>query len=183
VEPASTWTPPAATPDFAVASKAGGRTAIGPSADSRGWQLWWTVRSVAAIAGVPDGSTLTLAMAPRLDDDDTRDPAVGRSLYEGKVAGGKLHIAEASPRIARDTLEQALAFVRNATRDGRVTVRRGEERTAFDAAVESYVFEDGAVKWTGDTAILGEPDERTLLLLASAVFRVRFADQWPMAEA
>lgn len=180
VEAQGTWTPPATTPDFVVISKGGGLTAIGPSPDAAGWQLWWTARSVAALAGVPDGSTITLAMAPRLDHNPELDPAVGRALYEGKVADGNLHVAEASPKIARDTLEQALAFARDAVRNGHVTVRRGAERLAFDAAVESYVFEEGSVSWNGDTAILAEPDERTLLLLASAVFRVRFADHWPM---
>jgi hypothetical protein len=182
VEPAGAWTPPAATPDRAVASKAGGITAIGPSGDAVGWQLWWAARSVPAVAGAPNGSTITLAMAPRLDDD-TLDPAVGRSPYEGKVAEGTLQVGEASPKIARETLEQALAFVRDAASNGRVTVRPGAEREAFDAAVDSYVFDEDSVTWKGDAATLAGPDERTTLLRASAVFRVRFAGQWPMAEA
>lgn len=52
---------------------------------------WWTARTMASLAGVPDASTITLAMAARLDYDPTLDPAVGRALYEGTVAGaGKL---------------------------------------------------------------------------------------------
>ena len=184
VEPAGAWTPPDATADFAVVRKAGGGIiAIGPSSDAGGWQLWWTARRVAALADVPEGSTLTLAMAPRLDYNDSLDPAVGRALYEGRVSGGTVHVVAASPRIARDTLEQALVFVRNAVDNGRITVRGGAERAAFAAAVEAYVFEEDSVTWTGDTATLGEPDERTQLMLASAVFRVRFADQWPMTAS
>jgi hypothetical protein len=176
------WTPPAATADVAVVPKAGGGiTAIGPSPDAGGWTIWWTARTVGALAGVADGAILTLAMTPRLDYDDTLDPAVGRAIYEGRVAGGKVQVGEASPTVGYDTLEQALAFVRDVVSYGRISVRRGAERAAFDAAVESYVFEEDSVTWDGDTAMLGEPDERTLLLLASAVFRVRFAGVWPMA--
>lgn len=184
MEAAREWTPPAPTADVAVESKAnGGITAIGPSRESGGWLLWWTARTVASLAGVPDGAVITFAMAPRLDYDETLDEAVGRALYEGKVMGGKVHVVEASPTIAHDTLEQAIAFVRNAALHGRIDVRAGAERAAFDAAVEAYVFEEDSVRWTGDTAMLSEPDERTLLLLASEVFRIRFAGQWPMAAA
>ena len=184
MEAARTWTPPTPTAEIAVVSKSGGGiTAIGPSRESGGWLLWWTARTVASLAGVPDGAVITFAMAPRLDYDETLDEAVGRALYEGRVTGGKVHIVEASPRITHDTLEQAIGFVREAAIHGRITVRAGAERAAFDAAVESYVFEEDSVTWTGDTATLSEPDERTLLLLASAVFRVRFAEQWPMAAA
>jgi hypothetical protein len=165
-----------------VTSKGSGITAIGPSHDAVGWQFWWTARTVAALAGVPEGSTITLATAPRLDYDDTLDPAVGRAIYEGKVAGGLLLVGEASPTITRDTLEQALAFVRDAAKHGRVTVQRGAERTAFDAAVDSYVFDEDPLTWDGNAASLGEPDERTIVMLASAVFRVRFAAQWRMDE-
>jgi hypothetical protein len=184
VEAARGWTPPAPTAEIAVVAKAdGGITAIGPSRDSGGWLLWWTARTVASLAGVPDGAVITLAMAPRLDYDASLDEAVGRALYEGKVTGGKVNVVAASPKIARDTLEQAIGFVRDAAVHGHVAVRAGAERAAFDAAVESYVFEEDSVTWAGDRATLSEPDERTLLLLASAVFRVRFAQQWPMAAA
>jgi|RhiMethySRZTD1v2_1073278.scaffolds.fasta_scaffold00291_28 hypothetical protein len=184
MEAARGWTPPAPTAEVAVETKAGGGiTAIGPSRESGGWLLWWTARTVAALDGVPDGAVITFAMAPRIDYDETLDPAVGRTLYEGKITAGKVHLVEASPKIAHDTLEQAIGFVRHAAIHKRITVRAGAERAAFDAAVESYVFEEDSVIWTGDTATLSEPDERTLLLLASAVFRIRFAGEWPMAAA
>ena len=176
------WTPPVPTADVAVVPKAGGGiTAIGPSHDAGGWTIWWTARTVGALDSIADGAILTLAMTPRLDYDETLDPAVGRAIYLGKVVGGKVQVGEASPSVGHDTLEQALAFVRDVVTNGRISVRRGAERAAFDAAVESYVFEEDSVTWDGDTATLGEPDERTLLLLASAVFRVRFAGVWPMA--
>jgi hypothetical protein len=183
VEPRGGWTPAAATAGVAVATKGRGATAIGPSTDAAGWQLWWTARSAGTLAGVPDGSVVTLAIAPMSERGEQLDSPVGRALYEAEVVGGRLHVGEAAPKIARDTLEQAVAFTRDAAKHGRVSVRRGAERTAFDAAVESYVFEEDSVTWTGDTAMLAAPDERTLLLLASAVFRVRFASQWPMASA
>jgi hypothetical protein len=183
IEARDGWTPPDTTSDVAVVSKPGQIIAVGPSSNAGGWQLWWTARDVATLSNVPDGSTITLAMAPRLDYDDTLDPAIGRAVYEGKVAAGRMQVTEASPAIVRDTLNHALAFVREAVVQQRITVRRGAERSAFDAAAEAYVFEEDAVRWDGETATLGEPDERTLLLLASAVFRVRFADQWPMSPA
>jgi hypothetical protein len=183
VEPRGVWTAAGAAADVVVASKGRGAVALGPSPAAAGWQLWWAARSVGTLTGVPDGSLVTLAIAPVTDRREQLDSPVGRALYEAKVAGGRLHIGEAAPKVPRDTLEQALAFTRDAATHGRVSVSRAAERTAFDAAVESYVFEEDTVTWKGDAATLAEPDERTLLLLASAVFRVRFAGHWPMASA
>jgi len=183
VEPSEPWTPPAATPDFAVVSKGGSVIAIGPVANTGGWHVWWTARWVAqALAAIPDGSEITLAMAPRLDDVGAEDanPAVGRALYAGKVAGGVWQIAEASPKVSRDTLEQAIAFTRGVVSDGRLGVQPGSERKAFDAEAKIYASFSGPFVWDGDVVSLAEPDERTMLILAGKVFRVRFAEQWPL---
>ena len=181
IEPKGEWTAPAPTPEFGVISKGRGVTAIGPARGSRGWQIWWAARDVATtIAGIPDGSTIDLATAPRLDDDPDLDPSAGRELYSGKTLGGLWHITEASPRISRDTLEQALTFARDVAMRGRLTVQRGAEREAFDSVAEMFSAEEGSLVWEGDVVRLAEADERMLLLLASPVFRVRFASQWPM---
>ena len=179
VEPKGAWTPPASTADFAAISKGGSVTAIGPVPNSGGWHMWWTARAVAAaLVGIPDGSTIDLAMAPRLEDDKDGDPMVGRALYSGKTRGGNWQIAEASPQVAHDTLDQAIAFTRDLATGGRLRVRRGPERDALEAAAAIYSPEDGSLLWDGDAVRLAEPDERMLLMLAAPVFRVRFADQW-----
>jgi hypothetical protein len=166
------WPRPEPTPEFAVVTKNASVTALGPPADAAGWLLWWSARMAAAtLTAIPDGSTIDLAMAARLDYDAEADPAVGRALYSGTVIGGRWRLEDASPAIDRATLE-------NVT-EGAVPVRGDAEREAFDRAVESYVFEEESVQWSGDTARLSEPDERTLLLLAGPVFRVRFGAQWP----
>jgi len=179
VTPQGKWTPPASTAEFAVALKGSAVIAIGPSADAAGWSLWWAARAAAtSLVGIPDGSTIDFAMAPRLEANPDANPAVGRAIYSGGVAGGRWQIDEASPQVTRETLDDALTFAREATK-GRLRVRRAE-RAAFDQAVESYVMEPESIVWESETIHLAEDDERTLLLLASAVFRVRFGGQWPV---
>jgi hypothetical protein len=181
IEPKGAWTAPASTPDFAVKTKSGGITGIGPVPAARGWQTWWTSRAAAqALGAVPDGSTITVASAP---DQSAGESRAGLSLYEGKVTGGKVQIVEASPKVTSKTLEDALAFVRGVLSTNRMQVRAGAERTAFDKAVEEYVFEEDSVTWKGDVATLGEPDERMQLMLAPSVFRLRFGDTWPSDPA
>lgn len=88
ITPAGAWTPPEPTPDFAVVAKSGGVTAIGPVADTGGRHTWWTSREVArALAGIPDGSTLDLAMRP--DETELSDPTsrAGRALYARRARG------------------------------------------------------------------------------------------------
>jgi hypothetical protein len=181
VEPAGSWTPPASTPEFATLSKAGGSIhAIGPSPASKGWPIWWAARTVAAsLTDVPDGSTIYLGMAPRPSNDDSAS-AVGRAVYSGPVRNGQWDVAEASPRITRDSLEQAIGFTRAAAMDGRIHVRDPRERQAFDAAAAFYSPEEGSLVWDGDVVHLADPDDRTLAILASAVFRARFGDVWPV---
>lgn len=178
VEPVGAWTPPAATPDIAVARKAGNMTALGPVANAGGWHMWWTARAVARLlSGLPEGSTLTLAMAPRAESDEEAS-AVGRALYEGKVRGGAWEISEASPKVPRDVLADAVDFVRGVAIDGRVRVRPGAERAAFDAIAAEYEDMTGPVEWEGDAVRLVEHDERMLLMLAAPVFRARFGGTW-----
>jgi hypothetical protein len=183
VETRAPWTPPSATPDFAVVAKTGGVTAIGPVANTGGWHVWWTARWVAqALTGVPDGAELTMGMAPRLDDTGSSDtdPAIGRALYNGTVKSGNFEITHASPAISSATLNEALAFAREVVRNGRLQVRAGAERKAFDPAARMFAREPGAVVWDGDIMHLAEPDERTMIILAGKVFRVRFGDRWPV---
>jgi hypothetical protein len=181
VEPRGDWTPPPPTPDFAVVSKGRSMTAIGPVKNMGGWDLWWTARSVAAaLATIPEGSSIDMAMAPRLDYDEELDPAVGRALYSGTVKEGVFHITHASPRIARDTLAAALAFVRDLAVDGQMTVHSGAEREGLGEAMEMFSPVVGSLVWDHDVARLADPDERSLLMLAPTVFRLRFGDQWPV---
>jgi len=181
VEAKGDWTPPAPTPDFAVVPKGRSMTALGPVANTGGWHAWWAARWVAAaLVGIPEGSSIDVAMAPRLDYDADLDPAVGRALYSGTVKGGLFEITHASPRITRDTLASAVTFARDLAVDGRMTVRPGAEREAFDKAHKMFALVSGPVVWEGDVVRLAEPDERSLLMLADKVFRVRFGDQWPV---
>jgi hypothetical protein len=177
IEPKGEWTAPASTPEFASISKGKSIKAIGPAPDSRGWMIWFAARDVAASLGdVPDGSTITLAMAPRRDSDNQ---SIGRALYEATVRNGQLQIIEASPRVGRDVLEEAVRFTRAVAIDGAIEVRPGAERQAFDKAAGFYSPEEGSVGWDGDVARLADPDDRTLLMLASAVFRARYGTVWP----
>ena len=93
IEPKGDWTPPAPTPDYAVVSKVRSMTAIGPVKNSGGWHIWWTSRSVATALGpIPDGSSIDVAMAPRLDYDAELKPDVGRALYSGTVKDGRFEM-------------------------------------------------------------------------------------------
>ena len=176
------WTPPAATPDYAVVAKGRSMTALGPVHNTGGWHVWWTARDVAAVLGeIPEGSSIDVAMAPRLDYEAELDPAIGRMLYSGSVKNGAFEVTDASPRITRDTLASALTFVRDLAVDGRLTVRQGAERDAFDKKAAMYGQFLGPVVWEGDVVRLAEPDVRSLIMLGSSVFRARFADQWPVS--
>jgi len=179
VEPKGAWTPPAPTPDYAVVPKGRTMSDIGPVKNTGGWHVWWTARSVAAALGaIPDGSSIDVAMAPRLDDNDELDPEVGRALYSGVIKAGQLEMTHASPHVDRDTLAAAVDFVRELAVNGRVTVRGGAEREAFDQQAQIFSPEEDSLVWEGDVVHLAEPDERTLILLASKVFRLRFGHQW-----
>ena len=179
VEAKGPWTPPAATADIAVVVKRNGIVAIGPVQNSGGWHTWWTARDVArTLTDVPAGSAIDLATAPRTSDEPGANPAVGLALYSGTMSGGTWQIADASPQVRRDILEQALAFTRELAANGRLQVGPGE-RAAFDAAAEMYLL-DETVEWDGNVVQLTDPDERMLLMLAGPVFRTRFGDQWPV---
>jgi hypothetical protein len=181
VTPRGAWTPPASTPDFAVVSKSGGVTAIGPVVNTGGWHTWWTSRdAVRSLGSIPDGSTLDLAMKP--DESELIDPTskAGRALYSGAVSGGMWHVSEASPRVSRDTLDQALTFLRELLRNNRMQVREGAERRGFDALAEMFSPQAGSLLWDGDVVSLREPDERMHLMLSPPVFRARFGHVWPM---
>lgn len=185
VPPSSPWTPPQPTPEFAVAAMGNATTAIGAPGNAIGWWLWFGARDAAAtLAAVPDGTTLDLALAPPPEEDDASDdersdPAIGRARYRGVVQQGVWQVAEASPAVDPQTLEAALAFVRDLVERACVSVRGEAERRAFDAAAAMYAPEPGALRSDGDTVRLAEPDERTLILLAGQVFRVRFGASWP----
>ena len=58
-------------------------------------------------------------------------------------------------------------------------MRGAEERRAFDASAEMSAIVLGAVVWDGDRARLADPDDRGHLMLATPVFRTRFAGPWP----
>jgi hypothetical protein len=183
VEPSGAWTPPAATPDYSVATKAGTILAIGPVENTGGWHTWWAARDVAsALPAIPDGSTITFATLRTSDDawDDVAVPEVGRTLYEGTMQGGRLRITQGSPRVTATVLTDALSFVSDMVRHSRIAVRPGAERAAFDAGLEMAFTGPEALSWSGDVVTLREPDDRTLILLATPVFRARFAAQWAM---
>ena len=120
----------------------------------------------------PDGS-------PRLDLDPNAKPEVGRALYSGNTSGGKWQITHASPHIAHDTLEQALAFVRDLALNGRLQVRP-DDRAALPAALEMSFVDEDALEWDGDAVRLPEPDERSLIMMAAPIFRARFGAYWPV---
>ncbi len=180
VTPNGSWTPPPSTPEYAVVARGDGSVAIGPPPNTGGWFTWWSVRdAMGAIVGLPDGSTLCLAIAPDPDESNRDDPAVGRALYRGVDHEGMWRISESSPAVAQETLRDALAFVREVVEHGRIAVGEGEERRVFDAAAEMSAIVLGAVVWEGDRARLAEPDERGHLMLAQPVFRARFGAHWP----
>jgi hypothetical protein len=179
VGPYGRWERPAATPDVGVIAQ-GVFTALRPSADMGGWGLWRGARAAAAVLPtLPEESKITLAMAPReRNDGEEVDHDIGRALYEGVIKRGKLELIDASPVIDQATLADALDFVREVVANERIRVRSKAERQAFDDIAAIYVPEEDRLIWDGDTVRLFAPDERELLLLASAVFRARFGKQW-----
>ena len=177
VVPGGPWSPPVSSPEVAVVARGDGSIALGPPLNTGGWFTWWSARQAAeGLAGLPDDSTLWLAVAPDADGDG--EPETGRALYRGTVRGGVWQIAEASPELALDTLVDALGFVREIALHHRIPVRGADERRAFDASAEASAIVLGAVVWDGDRARLADPDERGHLMLATPVFRTRFAAAW-----
>ena len=172
------WEAPASTPEFAVIPLPGAVTALGPSPENGGWWLMWSARSVAsALAGVPEGSTIELATARQSDDDDG-NPAIGRARYRGLVRDRRWSLVEASPGIDRATLTDALEFMRALTADREVPFRNAAEREALEQNAAIYSPEEGSLEWQDTAVRVVDDDERTLLLLAGPVFRVRFGEQW-----
>jgi hypothetical protein len=179
---ARNWSPPASTPDFAVITKRGSVTAIGPVMNSGGWHTWWTARDVAnVLTAIPDGATIDFAMMPNAEERENPDSPVGRALYSGRASGGVWQISEASPRVTRATLEQALAFARDLV-NGRIQVRDASDRKILDAAIETWLLPDQleTVRWQGNVMSLAEPDERLMIMVGGPLFRSRFGDTWPM---
>lgn len=180
------WAAPEPTPDVAVRDLGGGVTGLGPIPNQAGWGLWWAARSATrALGDLPDGAELRLATLPFVDDaygDDapSHSPEVARTLFSGTVHDGLWRIDEASPAVSGEALRAAVAFVRDIAQAARLTVRAGEEREAFDEAAEMFAAGEGELVWSGSTVALAAPEERTLILLAGPVFRVRFADTWTM---
>jgi hypothetical protein len=187
VEGAAGWSAPDATPDVAVQDLGDGVVGIGPVGNQAGWGLWWAARAAAqSLGGLPDGTTLTLAAVPYVDDaygdDDVPagDAEVGRAMFSGTVSDGAWRVDRASPAVSSEALRAAVAFARDVAQAARLTVRPGEEREAFDEAAEMFTPGEGELVWSGNAVALAEPQERTLILLAGPVFRVRFADTWTM---
>jgi hypothetical protein len=208
IQQAGAWAPPGPSPDFAAHALGDGASALGNAPNQAGWGLWWTAEAaLGALAGLPDGAVLDLAIVPQPDDaetgfddaddvdeddedededededDERTDPAIGRARFRGTVEGGMWQIAEASPEVSAEDLAAAVAFVRQLVEAGSLTVRPAE-RKAFDEAVEMYASEEDALRWNGTTVSLAQPERRTLILLAGPVFRQRFAEAWPMQPA
>ncbi len=176
----SPWALPSSTPDFAVVPSGPSVTEVGPAENMGGWWMLWTARDAAQVlSGVPDGSTVDMAIAPDVEGDET-DPAVGRARYRGTIRSGKWQVAEASPRVDAAMLKDALAFVRRLVEYGRIPVQDGPEREAFEEAAGIYSPEEDSLVWNGSSVGLAEPEERTLILLAGPVFQTRFGHQWPV---
>lgn len=175
--PEGEWQPPASTPEYAVDANPGAISAIGPSPDNGGWWLMWSARSVAAaLAGVPDGSEIELATASRSSDDG--NGAIGRARYRGVVREGRWALLEASPGIDRDTLTDALDFMHALTVNREIPFRNAAERKALEKTAAIYSPEEGSLEWKDAAVRVVDDDERTLLMLASPVFRTRFGQQW-----
>ena len=135
-------------------------------------------KAIGDVVGLPDSSTICLAIAADPNESTSDHPRVGCALYRGVDHEGIWRIAETSPPVSQETLADALAFVRELVESGRIAVRSPEERRAFDATAEMSAIVLGAVVWDGDRARLAEPDERGHLMLATPVFRTRFAGSW-----
>lgn len=182
----ASWTPPEPSPECAIVQKGvseGSATwALGPPPSAGGWFTWNAAQCASEkLTGIPDGSTLLLAMAPdiNMDVDDDVNPAVGRALYSGQVQDGMWQITEASPALSLETLNAALAFVMELVEHQRILVDGAAEKRVLEATAALYLHQDDRLVWNGDTVSLAEPDQRLLLLLAEPVFRTHFATQWP----
>jgi hypothetical protein len=178
VTPNGAWSPSASTPECAVLARGDGSVAIGPPPNTGGWFTWWSARQAAErLAGLPEGSQIHLAIAadPR---DDGGDPAIGRVLYRGVVRDGAWQISETVPALARDTLAAALAFAHEIL-SGWIPVRSAEERRALDAAATVFAGAPEELAWQGEKVRPIDGEERMFWILATPVFRTRFAAHWP----
>jgi hypothetical protein len=162
-----------------VLARGDGSLAIGPPPNAGGWFTWWSARQAAErLVGLPDGSQICLAIAPDPRDGDG-DPAIGRALYRGVVRDGAWQIAETVPALARDTLDAALAFAREIRTPGWIAVRGDDERLALDAAATVFAGAPEELTWQGQKVRPVDGEERMFWILATPVFRTRFAAHWP----
>jgi hypothetical protein len=182
ITPKAQWTVPETTTDYGVIVK-GSVIALRPSSEMGGWGLWHGARHASALLStVPEGSSIEVAMAPHMRGDEDADEAIGRAMYRGVIRNGRLELNDASPAIDRATLADALEFVGYLATNEQILVRGEEERDVFDMNAMIYASGDDTVVWDDEAARLAEPDFRTLLMLASPVFRKRFGEQWKCDE-
>jgi hypothetical protein len=134
----------------------------------------------------PSGSVLELA-TDAMDDDDDREPPAGATRFRGRTEGRVepcvWRIEESYPPLSAATLRDALALS-EAAENGRVLklASPGEAQAAIDAYMKEWgpLHPDGnPFRRKGAQVGLPEEDSSTLLLLASEVFKQRYAAVWP----
>ncbi len=176
---AAGWAPSPPQHDWVALPHDGGFRA-GPPPTIGGWgMLSALVMAGQHIEELPDGARLELAT--RNLDDTAAIP--GRLWFAGTVHGGKWRITHASPRVAAAALRDALAFAHDLFLDDCVTVRGEEERALIADELRKIAFLlDTKPQWKGDTLSMAREQERVRCMVASPLFRRRYANAWPMPE-
>ena len=185
VTTSTAWNPPDATPDFGVVKKGESTTAIRPAPDAGGWHVWWTAGTIEARRWAPYPTGPRSSWPWRRNQTSSRTPKT-RILRLGARSTaarcpGDVDRDHASPSVSRETLQDALSFVRDLVEHQRIRVRGDAEREAFEGAALIYAPDKGLLHWDGDAVSVAD-DERTLLSLAGPVFRARHGGQWPSDE-
>lgn len=181
VRDAGSWSPPAATPDWVAVPCEGGFRA-GPPPNWGGWPMLDAAsRAGESLLSLPAGARVELATA----DTERSGDRSGRIWLAGEVRDGTWHVTEASPRVAAETLRDAIAYARAMRVDGRLAARDVSEHRRLKKTLkqmELFMDRQNPPSWEGQALVIAHEDIRGRFMLAGPLFRQRYKGVWDMSK-
>jgi predicted DNA-binding WGR domain protein len=153
------------------------------------WAQLHAAESVGKHLGdLPDEAVVELLTSPgsflweREDDEPEQHPDVGVQRYRGPVKKRTWYIEETFPAVDAITLREALALSRAATGGRTLTLRDEAEGQEVQRRLENdpLSFMGNTIVRKGLEIGLKKKDVSMLHVVAAAIFRVRWADVWPV---